>query len=217
MEKIKIEKIDDWVKYSDLIVDYMKKGKVLVLPTDTIYGLSCLATDKKAINKIYKIKKRNKNNPLLVLVGSYCMLKEYFYVSARQEKYLRTVWPAKTRDIGLPNIALKPTTVVLKKRGAFPKNLNAGGDSVAVRLPNSKLLAKLVMKIGAPIVSTSLNVNGEVDIKDLNEVSKYFNHRLPDLVVDSTVSKEAQRKFKNQKPSKLIDIANMDDIKILRG
>ena len=215
MEIINIGKNEDYKEYVGLISDRIKQGKVVVLPTDTIYGLSCLATDKKAIDKIYEIKKRDKNNPLLVLVGSYCMLKDYFHVSARQEEYLRAIWPSKTSRIG-NDLVKRPTSAVLKTRGGFLDKINSGSGFAAVRLPNDKFLAKLVMKIGTPIVSTSLNISGEANIENLNEVSKYFRHRLPDAVVDAEECGGVQRKFKKQKPSKLIDITDIDNIKILR-
>ena len=78
----------------DLVTDYLKHGKVAILPTDTIYGLHCLATDRKAIQKIYKIKQRSTRKPLLILVSSLTMLKRYCYISKRQYEYLQTIWPA---------------------------------------------------------------------------------------------------------------------------
>lgn len=188
----------------------IKNGKVAVLPTDTVYGLSCIAVNKKAIDRIYKIKKRDKDKPLLVLVGSYHMLHDYFFVSVKQEKFLRTVWPPKTKDIGSPDLKLRPTTVILKSRGKFPENLNAGSENVAVRLPNDKFLATLIKQIGAPIVSTSLNISGKENLTSLEALDTYFKKEKPDLVVDSG-------KLKNKKPSKLLDIIDMDNIKKIRG
>ena len=82
----------------DLIADYLKQGKVVVLPTDTLYGLSCVATNKKGIAKIHKIKKSSSKKPLLVLIKGYCMLKDYAKVSKKQEEYLRKIWPSTTRE-----------------------------------------------------------------------------------------------------------------------
>ena len=92
MKILKIRQNIFFVKKIDLIADFFRRGKVIVYPTDTIYGLGCLATNKKAINKIYKIKKREKKKPLLILVDSLAMAKRYCYVSKEQEKYLRRVW-----------------------------------------------------------------------------------------------------------------------------
>ena len=78
--KIDINKIKS--KDFELIVDYLRRGKVIAYPTDTIYGLGSRADNEKAINKIYKIKKRSKKMPLLCLISSISMAKKYIHKSA---------------------------------------------------------------------------------------------------------------------------------------
>jgi len=207
---LKIEKKEELSKYVEEISDYLLNGKIVVLPTDTVFGFSCLATNENAINKIYKIKKRDKDKPFLVLVDSYCKLKDYFYVSLKQEKYLRTIWPAKSRDVGVYNPKLKPTTVILRSRGKLPKALIAGDGNGAVRLANDELIAKVIKRVGCPIVSTSLNVSGGTVVREINEIKNVFKGNLPDLVVDTG-------SVKKKKPSKLLDITDIGDIKIIRG
>lgn len=185
-----------------LIADYFQSGKIIAYPTDTVYGLGCSALNKKAINKIYQIKKRAKEKPFLILVKSYCMLKKYFFVSKKQDKFLRQFW-IKNQP------GSKPLTVILQSRGILPE-LIAKDGSAAVRMPvNSLFLMELIKKIDAPIVSTSLNLNGKKVLNNLKKIEDYFGKNQIDLVVDAG-------KLKSQKASQILDIRDIYNIKILR-
>lgn len=191
----------------DLIIDDLRAGKVAVLPTDTIYGLSCLATAKKAIVKIYQIKQRKEKQPLLVLVSSLRMLEKYAFVSAKQRQYLRALWPWAFSAFAAST--QKPTTVILAGRKNLPKNINAENDSLAFRLPNSKFLLSIIKKCKAPLVSTSLNIAGQENINNLRDLDKIFSRHKPDFAVDAGILKKV-------KPSRLIDLRDMKNIKIIR-
>jgi L-threonylcarbamoyladenylate synthase len=195
MKTIKIN-INNFKKQEiGLIADFLKKGKVIVCPTDTIYGLDCLATDKKAINKIYRIKKREKKKPLLVLVSDWKMFGKYFFVNAKQKKYLRQVWPGKV-------------SAILSHKGLFPANLSVGFSGTAVRLPKSNFLVKMIKAAGVPLVSTSLNLSQQPHLDNVDNLEKYFKAVKPDLIINSGILKG--------RPSRLVDLTDADDIKILR-
>jgi L-threonylcarbamoyladenylate synthase len=181
----------------NLIINYLKRGKVIVYPTDTIYGLGCLATDKKAIKRIFKIKGREKKKPLLILVDGFKMLKKYCRISGKQEKYLKNAWKKA-----------RATSVILRKKGNLPAELTAGQESIAVRLPKNEFLLKILRGVGEPIVSTSLNLSGQKSLDSVRGLDNYFKKIKPDLVVDAGVIKA--------KPSRLIDVRDLDDIKVLR-
>ena len=76
----------------DLVAGSLKIGQIIVLPTDTIYGLSCLADNVRSIKKIYHLKKRDAKKPMSILVGSLEMAKKYVVISERQEKVLKKIW-----------------------------------------------------------------------------------------------------------------------------
>jgi len=181
----------------DLIIDYFRRGKVIVYPTDTIYGLGCLATDNKAIKKIFKIKGREKKKPLLILVSNFKMLKKYCHISKEQGKYLKKVWKST-----------RATSVILKKKRNLPWQLTGGQETVAVRLPKVKFLLKILRGVREPIVSTSLNKSGQKNLDSVRHLDNYFKKVKSDLVVDAGVIKS--------RPSRLIDVRDLDDIKILR-
>ncbi|MBA3047535.1 threonylcarbamoyl-AMP synthase [Patescibacteria group bacterium] len=179
----------------DLIAEYFKQGKVIAYPTDTIYGLGCLATDKKAIKRIYRIKKRNKKNPLLILASSFGMVRKYCFLSMAQERFLKNKWPG-------------PVSVVLRAKSLLPKELTGGKGSIAVRMPKNNFLIKTIRRVGAPIVSTSLNISGKKNIIKPDNLENYFETRKPDLIINAGELKS--------KPSRLVDIRDINNIKILR-
>jgi len=196
--KINLNKVSDGE--IGLIIDCFKRGKVIVYPTDTIYGLGCRADQVKAVKKILKIKKRDSRKSLIVLVSSLSMLKDYCYVNRVQEKYLKKIWRQA-----------RPTAVILKGRGLLPREVSGGRDTLAIRLPNlpkSKFLIKIIRELKVPIVSTSLNISGKEILDRVDNLDNYFKGEKPDLIIDAGVIKA--------KPSRIVDLTDVGNIKILR-
>ncbi|PIR13250.1 threonylcarbamoyl-AMP synthase [Candidatus Falkowbacteria bacterium CG11_big_fil_rev_8_21_14_0_20_39_10] len=189
------------IKESDinLIVAYLKKGRVVVLPTDTVYGLHGDATNNRVIKKINKLKKREGQSPLLILVNGLAMTKKYCYLNKEQTKALDKFWGLKSR----------PTSVILKSKGKLPKELTAGLDSVGIRLPKGDFLTTIIDRVGVPIISTSLNISGEKPLIGVKGLGQYFRGAKPDLAVDAEKIKGA--------PSRIIDLRSINDIRILRS
>lgn len=175
----------------DLVAGSLKAGQVLVLPTDTIYGLSCLATNLRAIKKIYHIKKRDPRKPVLVLISDLAMAKKYAQVTKKQATLLKYFWSNRS----------EPTTVILKNKHKLPEALTKNSDGLALRLPKSKFLIKIIEKTGCPLVSTSLNFSGQADITNLKKLTQYFPQKAdrPDLVIDTGPAPR-------RKPSRLVDL-----------
>jgi tRNA threonylcarbamoyl adenosine modification protein (Sua5/YciO/YrdC/YwlC family) len=195
MQKIKINLKKISTQEIGFIAGFLKRGKVIVYPTDTIYGLGCSALNKKAISKIYRIKNREKEKPLLVLISDFKMLAKYFKVDKKQLAYLRKIWPGKV-------------SVILDKKALLSNDISAGLSSAAVRLPKSQFLTKMIKELDAPIISTSLNISGEKHLESLDNLTEYFKKQEPDLIIDAGIIKG--------KPSKLIDLRNAEKIKILK-
>lgn len=194
--KINPKKISE-LEIKDIAAQF-KRGFVVAYPTDTIYGLGCIATDVKAIAKIFRMKKRSKNKPLLILAGSLTMLKKYCYINKKQSDYLKKIWLKGG----------KPVSVVLQSRGILPAALSGGADGIAARLPKNDFLIKIIRKAGAPIISTSLNISGREYKENVNGLEKYFGKNNPDLAIDAGVLKG--------KPSRLVDASDVENVKVLR-
>lgn len=195
MERIKLNLAKFEKSGIDYIVNFLNRGKVIVYPTDTIYGIGCRADNKKAISRIYKIKKREKKKPLLILVSSMAMAKKYCRINKEQVLYLKKAWPG-------------PVSVVCLSRQKLPVELTGGLATQAVRLPKNNFLIRIVKKIGMPLVSTSLNLSGEPPILELKNIEKILNKEKPDLIIDAG-------RLKN-KASKIIDIRDINKVKVLR-
>lgn len=157
-------------------VEAIKSGKVLVCPTDTVYGLVCDAGNKKAVDKIYKIKKRPKNKLLPVFVKDIKMAKKFVKINSKQEKFLKKTWPGAV-------------TAVLKK------------EEPAIRIPNYKFVLELIERIGGPLTESSANISGKPASTKIKEVLRQFEGKKyqPDLVIDAG-------NLKPSRPSQVIDL-----------
>lgn len=172
-------------------VKILKEGGVGVMPTDTLYGLVGSAFSKEAINRIYEIKKRNKNKKLIILISTLDDLKKFKVVlNQKQKEILNKYWPGKVSII-LNKIAFR-----LPARNTF---INVGR-------PVKKSLIELLKKTG-PLVAPSANPEGEKPAENIKEAKNYFGD-----TVDFYIS---GGRLKGQ-PSKLIKINKKGEIEILR-
>ena len=144
---IKNEEIDDSIIFE--IANALKKGKIAVFPTDTVYGIGTNAYDKDACERIYEVKGRPKNKPLSVLISDISMLKEMVKnISEVEQKLIDTFWPG-------------PLTIKFKKReGILPSIVSASDEYVRIRLIKEGLIYKLIKTSGVPIVAPSANLSG---------------------------------------------------------
>lgn len=148
-----------------IIADILKKGGVGILATDTLYGIVGSAFSKQAVSRIYRLRKRNLDKPMIILIGSLDDLYKFdIKLSSDILKKLQKIWPAKVSII-LP---------------CFSRNfsyLHRGKNSLAFRLPAKKTLRELIRKTG-PLVAPSVNIEGMLPAKNLKEAKKYFGDKV---------------------------------------
>jgi L-threonylcarbamoyladenylate synthase len=144
------------------------QGKLVVYPTDTLYGLGCDALDKRAIQRVFKIKKRRLNNPLSIAVCNLHMLRKFASFDDRAMQVMERFLPG-------------PVTFILKKKG-LSDLLTGGAEKVGIRVPENRTALRLIIGAGVPIVSTSANISGETPPKTAEEASKQL--RGVDVVLD---------------------------------
>jgi L-threonylcarbamoyladenylate synthase len=131
------------------IIDVLSKGEIAILPTDTVYGLTGDATSLKAIKLANDIKKREKPQPLLILVSSIEMLKKYTKnISDLELEIINKYWPNKL-------------TILFEKNELLSDELTASSPYVGVRMPNNKLLLDIMNKYNKPLLSTSANIHSK--------------------------------------------------------
>ncbi len=179
-------------------VEFLKKGKIILYPTDTIWGIGCDATNSKAVQKIYKIKGRSESKSMILLLNSTAKLKDY-------------VEDVPEIAYELIENALSPLTVVYYGAKNIAKNLIADDGSIAIRIVKGEYCAKVIENFGKPIVSTSANLSGQPSPKHFDEISSELKEKV-DFVADIF-----RNKIRSLKPSTIIRIQKNGNFEVLRS
>jgi L-threonylcarbamoyladenylate synthase len=137
----------------------LEDGKVILYPTDTIWGLGCDATNEKAVEEIYRIKKRPGSKSMIVLV-------------AEERDILKYIAAPDLAVFDFIAAQTKPTTVIFDHAIGLAENLLAEDGSVAIRIVQDEFCRHLIKRLRRPIVSTSANISGEASPRFYNEISK---------------------------------------------
>lgn len=132
----------------DKICEVINNGGIVITPTDTIYGIMGDALNENVIRKVFEIKKRPFNKPLLLLMDSFEMVEQYTEEISEKERILMDrYWP------GL-------VTFILKKNDKVSELITSGNDTVGIRIPNNKDLLEIIRRLNRPVISTSANITG---------------------------------------------------------
>lgn len=177
--------------------DILRAGGTILYPTDTIWGIGCDATNAEAVDKVFKLKNRDGNIPLLVLVNSVAML----------ERYVEDM-PQVAYD--LIDCATSPMTIIFDKAKNLPENLIGKDGSIGIRITNEKFTDQLIQQFRKPIVSTSANIHG-------NPTAKFFQE-IDSQIVDAVdyVVRYRQDDMTQAKASQIIKLMNNGQIQIIR-
>ena len=157
-------------------VDLLLQGKVILYPTDTIWGIGCDATNEEAIDKIYKIKQRIESKSMLILLDK----------SDKLPLYVKKI-PLIAWDL-LSN-TYRPTTFIYPTAQNLPKKLIPADGTIAIRVVQSSFCKKLIAALGRPIISTSANISGEDSPQTFAEISdkviEQMDYVVPQQFADS--------------------------------
>ncbi len=166
-------------------VNLLKNGDVVVFPTDTIYGIGASISKESGVKKIFEVKSRSPEKPLIIYVASFEELQQVTQeIPETTIESLRQIWPGAMSGIFL-------------KTEIVPLFVTSGKDTVAVRIPNHPLCLELVREVGHPLAVTSANVSGMETQKTAPQVARQLGERVP-LVLDGGANPE-------QQPSTLVD------------
>jgi len=192
----------------ELIVFSLRTGQVLVLPSETSYGLSCDATNQAAVEKIFKIKGRESGKAVLVLADSIAMAKKYLKWGKVINRIADKYWSGNSR---------MPLTVVGEhKKRFFAKRLAASviskENTLAVRVTHHSLLKEICHQLGHPIVSTSANLAGATPLYDPKKIIRQFFGRNiePGAIVDAGILPFA-------KPSTIVSVVGNKSTVLRQG
>ena len=173
---------------------YILSGELIIVPTDTVYGLVCRYDSRKAVDKIYKLKKRDRKKPLILLGYNWNALKRFVKLTRQQvrvihELPLQKLWPG-------------PLTLVLPASKHVPVYLNKRFKTIGIRVPKNRFLLSLLKHCPEKVLaSTSANISGKKDVKEIAQKVKLF-----------VMAKKGEM---SGKPSKIVEIID-SKTKILR-
>lgn len=178
-------------------VEVLNQGGVILYPTDTIWGIGCDASNQKAVDKIYKIKKRIESKSLLILVDSPDRISQY----VKEVDHLA---------LELLNSYDKPLTVIFPGSKNLAKGVAADDKSIGIRVVNDEFCRQVITKFGQAITSSSANISGfsaPIRFQDISDEIKNG--------VDYVVNLH-QEHIRDMKPSRIIRIKEKGDFEIVR-
>ncbi|WP_099203439.1 L-threonylcarbamoyladenylate synthase [Miniphocaeibacter massiliensis] len=150
---------------------YLRKNELVAIPTETVYGLGASGLSEEACKKIFEVKGRPADNPLILHISEleelYDLVKE---VPIEAEKMLEELWPG-------------PLTIVLRKSEKIPNIVTAGGNTVAIRMPSHKVAREIIKEVGLPIAAPSANLSGRPSPTTAKDVMEDLNGKI-NLIVD---------------------------------
>ncbi|KYK23117.1 hypothetical protein AYK24_01505 [Thermoplasmatales archaeon SG8-52-4] len=174
-------------------VEALKNGKIIVYPTDTLYGLGADIYNKNAVRRIFEIKKRPLDMPLSVAVSDFSELEKIAYTNEKIRHIVKSFLPGKL-------------TLILKKKSCVPDIITGGISKIAVRIPDCDITLKLLSNFG-PVTATSANIHGLKTPGIISDIRMQFKDSDIGMYIDVG-------KLFGQ-PSTIIDVTGKQ-IKILR-
>lgn len=192
-------KIFDWtnnIKNEELdeVVNALNNDKIVVFPTETVYGIGGNALKVEVINKLFQAKKRNYGKPISLLVGSIDKIKNIAYVDKNEEKIIKAFMPGEL-------------TLVLKKKACINDLVTAGKNTVGIRIPNHNIALTILNKVDYPLATSSANISGENNIADFDEIINDLKDYV-DIFIKGNISDDL-------KASTVVELNN-DIVNILR-
>ena len=175
---IKMKMISENNEAINLASEFLRDGKIISFATDTVYGIAVDATNYKAVERVYQIKKRAKNKPIVIFLPDIKIAEEFFIFDKTAKKIAE-------------EFSAQAITLVLEKRQealkTLAKNLNENDNFLGFRIAPTKFIAKLLKNFGGIIAVTSANISGDEAAISAFQVQKYFHSNEIDLLIDGGV------------------------------
>ena len=182
-------------------VETMRKGGVILYPTDTVWGIGCDATNKEAVKRVYEIKQRDDSKALICLVDS----------DARMQRYFRHVPDVAWQLIdSLKEGEANPTTLILDGAVNLAENLIAEDGSIGIRITNEPFSKELCFRFQKAIVSTSANISGEPAAQNYCDIDP----RIIEAV--DYVCWSRRQEHKPHTPSSIVKLKENGEVEIIR-
>ena len=180
-----------------LAVEVLRKGGIILYPTDTVWGIGCDATNVEVVEKVYRLKRSEDKHSMLVLCRDADMVVRY-------------VDKAPGIAFEVMEMSTSPLTLILPGATGLAQNLIPEEKTLGVRVPEHDFCQMLLRKFGRPIVSTSANISGEATPKSVKEISREIIEG-----VDFMVNPRFQGR-PTGKPSSIIAFSEKGEVKVIR-
>lgn len=187
----------------EVAADQLRRGNVIALPTDTVYGVACSANDVKAIQKLYELKGRDAGKPVAICVPSIEQLRHYGQATHLPTNLLMQLLPGAV-------------TVVLNKSPNLNNPfLNPGIAKIGIRIPDYEFIQKVSAAFVAPIALTSANKSGENSTLDVNEFNELWSKL--GIVIDGGHLGDVNNENKQRSASTVVDLSAPGYYQIIRN
>ena len=195
-------KVFDWqneIKENELNegVEVLKKGGIVIFPTETVYGIGTNALCESSVKRIYEVKERPDEKPLSIMVSNKGEISKYAIIENEIEK--------KIIDSFMPG----PITIILKKKEGVFDYISSGKDTIGIRIPNNNIMLKLLQKAEIPIVAPSANISGRPSGIIFENILKDFNGKV-DVAINGG-------KCEISEPSTIVQVIDNEPIILREG
>lgn len=146
---------------------------LVIFPTETVYGIGAIATNSKAVDKIFLAKGRANDNPLIVHLSDKKEITKYAIISNDIERLL------------IDNFMPGPFTIILKKKDNIPSNVSANLNTVGIRIPSNKIAHAILSYQNIPIAAPSANISGKPSGTNIEDIASEFNNKV-DYIIDGS-------------------------------
>ena len=154
-------------------VEILKSGGIIIYPTDTVYGMGCDLFNKRGIERIYEIQRRNRKQPLSFICADLKDISRYARVSDEAYKIMKRLLPG-------------PYTFILEASRVVPKIILPKRQTTGIRIPDNRICNALVAEMGSPVISTSVKNEGGELLSDPRVIEEIFGKRV-DMIIDGGI------------------------------
>lgn len=167
---ITINPINPQMRLIEKVVDCLRSGGVIAYPTDTYYGIGCDIMNKKAIEKVYSIKRRDKTKPFSFICSDLKHISDYAKVTNSAYRTLKRCLPG-------------PYTFILEGSKLVPKIMLTKRKTAGIRVPDNLICMAIIQTLGNPVISTSANLTDENPMSEAWMIEEAFPNQI-DMVID---------------------------------
>ena len=171
-----MEVISNIEDYKEILKEEIEKDNLVIFPTETVYGIGANALKSQAVEKIFEVKTRACNNPLIVHLKSVDEIEKYAIIESDVER--------KLIDTFMPG----PITVILKKKDCIPECVTAGLDTVGIRVPINSIAHRFLEIVDVPIAAPSANISSRPSGTKVSDIKDEFEGKV-NFIIDGGESR----------------------------